>query len=98
MGFFLDRHLVAEIVFGSWTVSLLLGIRFAESLPASFVFGDSLVDAGNNNYLVTISKADCTPNGMDFGMPTGRFTNGRTIVDMIGKYRFSTTSIKLLAE
>lgn len=56
---------------------------------ASFVFGDSLVDAGNNNYLPTLSRANMTPNGIDFaasgGMPTGRFTNGRTIADIIGE-------------
>ncbi|KAJ3683759.1 hypothetical protein LUZ60_013986 [Juncus effusus] len=56
---------------------------------ASFVFGDSLVDAGNNNYLSTLSKADMRPNGIDFeasgGEPTGRFTNGRTIADIIGE-------------
>ncbi|XP_065036656.1 GDSL esterase/lipase At5g41890-like [Musa acuminata AAA Group] len=53
----------------------------------SFVFGDSLVDTGNNNYLFTISKADSPPYGIDFapsgGQPTGRFTNGRTIIDVI---------------
>ncbi|RWV99130.1 hypothetical protein BHE74_00007599 [Ensete ventricosum] len=53
----------------------------------SFVFGDSLVDSGNNNYLFTISKADSPPYGIDFapsgGQPTGRFTNGRTIFDVI---------------
>ncbi|KAG9135381.1 hypothetical protein Leryth_007159 [Lithospermum erythrorhizon] len=56
---------------------------------ASFIFGDSLVDAGNNNYLQTLSKADVVPNGIDFeasgGNPTGRFTNGRTIADIVGE-------------
>ncbi|XP_031262770.1 GDSL esterase/lipase At5g41890-like [Pistacia vera] len=55
----------------------------------SFVFGDSLVDAGNNDYLFTLSKADSPPYGIDFkpsgGRPTGRFTNGRTISDIIGQ-------------
>ncbi|KAH6803102.1 GDSL-like Lipase/Acylhydrolase superfamily protein [Perilla frutescens var. frutescens] len=56
---------------------------------ASFIFGDSLVDAGNNNYMQTLSKADTPPNGIDFqasgGNPTGRFTNGRTIGDIVGE-------------
>uniref|UniRef100_A0ACD5WT57 Uncharacterized protein n=1 Tax=Avena sativa TaxID=4498 RepID=A0ACD5WT57_AVESA len=60
-----------------------------DSPGASFIFGDSLVDAGNNNYLSTLSKADMNPNGIDFaasgGTPTGRFTNGRTIADIIGE-------------
>ncbi|XP_073285710.1 GDSL esterase/lipase At5g41890-like [Primulina huaijiensis] len=55
----------------------------------SFVFGDSLVDGGNNNYLFTLSKADAPPYGIDFtpsgGQPTGRFTNGRTISDIVGE-------------
>ncbi|XP_043718147.1 GDSL esterase/lipase At5g41890 [Telopea speciosissima] len=55
----------------------------------SFVFGDSLVDAGNNDYIFTLSKADSPPYGIDFapsaGKPTGRFTNGRTIPDIIGQ-------------
>ncbi|XP_010921444.1 GDSL esterase/lipase At4g16230 isoform X1 [Elaeis guineensis] len=57
------------------------------ALPASFVFGDSLVDVGNNNYIVTLSKADRMPNGIDFPthQPTGRFTNGRTIADILGQ-------------
>ncbi|MBA0718809.1 hypothetical protein Golax_006537 [Gossypium laxum] len=56
----------------------------------SFVFGDSLVDAGNNDYIFTLSKADSPPYGIDFtpsgGQPTGRFTNGRTIADIVGQY------------
>ncbi|XP_041006562.1 GDSL esterase/lipase At2g23540 [Juglans microcarpa x Juglans regia] len=60
-----------------------------EGLGASFIFGDSLVDAGNNNYLPTLSKANIAPNGIDFkaskGTPTGRYTNGRTIGDIVGE-------------
>ncbi|KAI5665874.1 hypothetical protein M9H77_15727 [Catharanthus roseus] len=58
-------------------------------LGASFIFGDSLVDAGNNNYLQTLSRANIPPNGIDFtasgGNPTGRYTNGRTIGDIVGE-------------
>jgi len=65
-------------------------------LAASFIFGDSLADAGNNNYLSTLSKANVPPNGIDFkasgGSPTGRFTNGRTIGDIVGKILFSVTN------
>ncbi|XP_071739042.1 GDSL esterase/lipase At2g23540-like [Rutidosis leptorrhynchoides] len=60
-----------------------------EALGASYIFGDSLVDAGNNNFLPTLSKANIKPNGIDFkpsgGNPTGRYTNGRTIGDIIGE-------------
>ena len=63
-----------------------------KAVGASFIFGDSLVDAGNNNYLPTLSKANLRPNGMDYkpsgGKPTGRFTNGRTIGDIVGMYYF----------
>ncbi|XP_075086255.1 GDSL esterase/lipase At4g16230-like [Nicotiana tabacum] len=61
-----------------------LTICLAENVPANFVFGDSLVDVGNNNYIASLSKANFFPNGIDFGGPTGRYTNGRTIVDILG--------------
>ncbi|MED6108909.1 hypothetical protein PIB30_028514 [Stylosanthes scabra] len=67
---------------------LLFKISTASSQdsPANFVFGDSLVDVGNNNYIPTLSRANYVPFGIDFGgKPTGRFTNGRTIVDIIGE-------------
>ncbi|KAG0502678.1 hypothetical protein HPP92_002750 [Vanilla planifolia] len=63
--------------------------RGEEGLGACFIFGDSLVDSGNNNYLPTLSKANIRPNGIDFkpsgGRPTGRYTNGRTIADIISE-------------
>lgn len=83
-----DRQIIIRIVFQVVTVKLLLIICFAKDVPANFVFGDSLVDVGNNNYIASLSKANFIPNGIDFGGPTGRFTNGRTIVDIIGKLKF----------
>ncbi|XP_031490479.1 GDSL esterase/lipase At1g71250-like [Nymphaea colorata] len=52
--------------------------------PAVLVFGDSLVDNGNNNYLESLAKSDFPPYGVDFPQgPTGRFSNGKTIIDFI---------------
>ncbi|KAJ4968477.1 hypothetical protein NE237_015178 [Protea cynaroides] len=52
--------------------------------PALYVFGDSLVDCGNNNYLSTIARANNPPYGVDFpDGSTGRFTNGKTVPDFI---------------
>lgn len=73
-------------------------MSLAENIPANFVFGDSLVDVGNNNYIASLSKANYVPNGIDFGNPTGRYTNGRTIVDIIGKlsaHSILPTSLKV---
>ncbi|KAM7251749.1 hypothetical protein ACFE04_023632 [Oxalis oulophora] len=52
---------------------------------AFFVFGDSLVDNGNNNYLATTARADSPPYGIDYptGRATGRFSNGFNIPDLI---------------
>ncbi|KAI4334986.1 hypothetical protein L6164_013676 [Bauhinia variegata] len=66
-------------------VLLFLRICFSSDVPASFVFGDSLLDVGNNNYIASLTRANYMPFGIDFGRPTGRFTNGRTIVDIIGQ-------------
>ncbi|XP_039002306.1 GDSL esterase/lipase At5g33370-like [Hibiscus syriacus] len=52
---------------------------------AFFIFGDSLVDSGNNNYLETTARADSPPYGIDYptGRPTGRFSNGLNIPDLM---------------
>ncbi|KAL3520934.1 hypothetical protein ACH5RR_019083 [Cinchona calisaya] len=54
---------------------------------AFFVFGDSLVDSGNNNYLATTARADAPPYGLDYPThrPTGRFSNGFNIPDIISQ-------------
>ncbi|KAM1003661.1 hypothetical protein EV1_003915 [Malus domestica] len=59
----------------------------AEAARAFFVFGDSLVDSGNNNYLATTARADSPPYGIDFPThrPTGRFSNGLNLPDIISE-------------
>ncbi|XP_008226998.1 PREDICTED: GDSL esterase/lipase At4g26790 [Prunus mume] len=67
---------------------LLLEISMVSAkVPAIIVFGDSTVDAGNNNQISTILKSDFQPYGRDFfgGQPTGRFSNGRVPTDFISE-------------
>ncbi|CAM8919062.1 unnamed protein product [Rhodiola kirilowii] len=56
-----------------------------KKFPALLVFGDSIGDPGNNNNMITASKADYPPYGKDFkgGMPSGRFSNGKISGDFI---------------
>lgn len=52
----------------------------------TYVFGDSLTDVGNNNFLqYSLAKSNFPWYGIDYsgGQATGRFTNGRTIGDII---------------
>lgn len=75
----------------SGTMVLCLAVMICIATPgvdaarAFFVFGDSLVDNGNNNYLATTARADSPPYGIDYPThrPTGRFSNGLNIPDII---------------
>jgi hypothetical protein len=63
-----------------------------KTVTALVVFGDSIVDPGNNNAISTIIKANFPPYGHDFGRdhrPTGRFCNGRIPTDFIGQSSLS---------
>lgn len=77
------------IVAISLVVVLTNGVTLATSkISAMFVFGDSLTDVGNNNYLNSLAKANYVPYGIDFFEgPSGRFCNGRTVVDFLGNPR-----------
>ncbi|KAI3855923.1 hypothetical protein MKX03_027467 [Papaver bracteatum] len=69
-------------------VLLQTGIIHVESkVPAIIVFGASMVDAGNNNPLPTVSKCNFAPYGRDLegGKATGRFSNGRIVTDFISQ-------------
>ncbi|CAL4969477.1 unnamed protein product [Urochloa decumbens] len=55
-------------------------------VTALIVFGDSTVDAGNNNAIPTVVRSNFPPYGRDFpgpggGRATGRFSNGRVATD-----------------
>lgn len=62
------------------------------SISSIFIFGDSTVDPGNNDYIDTVMKCNFPPYGKDFlnHAPTGRFTNGRLVTDFVGKFSGKT--------
>ncbi|VAH36940.1 unnamed protein product [Triticum turgidum subsp. durum] len=64
-------------------------------VTAVIVFGDSIMDPGNNNGLHTVVKANHAPYGKDFANhePTGRFSNGLIPTDFMGKYLYARTSV-----
>ncbi|XP_051151805.1 GDSL esterase/lipase At2g04570-like [Andrographis paniculata] len=69
------------------TASYLILLGSAGKVPGVIVFGDSSVDAGNNNQISTVLKSNFRPYGRDFfgGRPTGRFSNGRIPPDFISE-------------
>lgn len=78
----------------TYTSALLLLIEIAllatliqAKVPAIIVFGDSSVDAGNNNFIPTVARSNFKPYGRDFagGKPTGRFSNGRIATDFMSE-------------
>ncbi|KAK7412512.1 hypothetical protein VNO78_03976 [Psophocarpus tetragonolobus] len=88
---FLYLEMVSEA--NTWLVMFLLflAVNYTQhcvegvpQVPCLFIFGDSLSDSGNNNELPTSAKSNYRPYGIDFPTgPTGRFTNGRTEIDII---------------
>lgn len=78
-----------EFSIASFVVLLLfLSVTPADAAqPAHFVFGDSLLDSGNNNYLESFARADRYPYGIDYpaNLATGRFSNGLNIADFISQ-------------
>lgn len=69
------------------TLAVVNNVVLNVEARAFFVFGDSLVDNGNNNYLATSARADAPPYGIDYPThrPTGRFSNGFNIPDLISQ-------------
>nr|GEW14250.1 GDSL esterase/lipase At1g29670-like [Tanacetum cinerariifolium] len=63
-----------------------LGVNGDPQVPCYFIFGDSLVDNGNNNGIASLARANYLPYGIDFpNGPTGRFSNGKTVVDIVAE-------------
>ncbi|CAL5048262.1 unnamed protein product [Urochloa decumbens] len=61
--------------------------RRRAQVEGMFVFGSSVVDNGNNNFLNGSGvRADYLPYGVDFPLgPSGRFSNGRNVIDALGE-------------
>ncbi|EPS68861.1 hypothetical protein M569_05905 [Genlisea aurea] len=80
---------------GAWAAAVMVMVAVMMSLanaqrqqqgPCLFVFGDSLVDNGNNNNIQSLARANYLPYGVDYpDGPTGRFSNGKTSVDVIAE-------------
>ncbi|KAL0374973.1 UNVERIFIED_CONTAM: GDSL esterase/lipase [Sesamum radiatum] len=81
---------LSRCMFGAFlVVSMVVSVVHADPLvPALCIFGDSVVDAGNNNNLQTLIKANFPPYGRDFvtHRPTGRFCNGKLATDFTAEY------------
>jgi hypothetical protein len=69
-----------------WTTKAIVKIPGNETIPAVLMFGDSIVDTGNNNKIKSIVKCNFPPYGREFkeGIPTGRFSNGKVPSDFLG--------------
>lgn len=90
VGFWLNLY----VVVGSLMVLDVMVVMEAQPLvPSMFIFGDSVVDVGNNNDIYTIVKANFPPYGRDFTThkPTGRFCNGKLATDFTGTFFLSSS-------
>jgi hypothetical protein len=77
-------------IFSAFTVfcivEAVINIPGNETIPAVLMFGDSIVDTGNNNNIKSIVKCNFPPYGREFkgGISTGRFSNGKVPSDFLG--------------
>jgi hypothetical protein len=70
------------------TTEAVVELQSRSLVPSIYVFGDSIVDVGNNNFLPPPAPRARSPYGIDFagtGM-AGRFTNGYNLADLVGIY------------
>lgn len=84
---------MAHIVSALFLVNIciiLISTCQASKLPkfsSILIFGDSLLDTGNNNFIPTMVRADHPPYGRSFpgGIPTGRFSDGKLMSDLLAE-------------
>lgn len=76
---------LGQVIVGLLIIGIVACVDSAEEQVVTYVFGDSLTEVGNNNYLQSLAKSNFPFYGIDYegGKATGRFTNGRTIGDII---------------
>lgn len=79
-------EVMLRIVLAITIFTTMAAVASSAASPVTFVFGDSLTEVGNNNYLqYSLARSNYPWYGVDYagGQATGRFTNGRTIGDII---------------
>uniref|UniRef100_M1A8K8 GDSL esterase/lipase 5 n=1 Tax=Solanum tuberosum TaxID=4113 RepID=M1A8K8_SOLTU len=82
-------HVCCLIFFAFFFTNPIKCVDGEGPLPALFVFGDSILDVGNNNYINTTTQfqANWSPYGETFfKSPTGRPCDGRLISDFIAEF------------
>jgi hypothetical protein len=87
----MEGCLVACLVI-SMEVVYTAAVGIHQPPPPIYVFGDSYMDVGNNNFLSgpNVPRANMLYYGVDFpaGIPTGRFSNGYNTADYIGRFGY----------
>lgn len=89
-----SRRPAAELVRGLLCLGMIVSTsaekKWESKVPAMFLFGDSVVDVGNNNYITgfpLLPQANIYPYGETyFQKPTGRWCDGRLVFDFIAEY------------
>lgn len=80
---------IGFVIYGTILLVVIMlsnGVKGEPLVPCYFIFGDSLVDNGNNNDIASLARANYLPYGIDFPEgPTGRFSNGKTTIDVISE-------------
>ncbi|KAH0891357.1 hypothetical protein HID58_053786 [Brassica napus] len=74
---------------GNRGVTSSISCKTVTNQAALFVFGDSLFEAGNNNYVDSLPgfRSNCWPNGKStFQFSTGRVSDGRIMIDFIAEH------------
>eukprot|EP00250_Pteridium_aquilinum_P021212 c25057_g2_i1 orf=413-1576(+) len=77
--------MVLSVACALYTASSSALPELRSTSPALYVFGASMVDAGQNSVAMPLRQnADFHPYGSDyFDKPTGRWSNGRNLMDLI---------------
>ncbi|KAF6176456.1 hypothetical protein GIB67_010093 [Kingdonia uniflora] len=84
---FFTMTLTVSTTPGKVNLLTLRKLALRNNLTYILVFGDSSVDPGNYNRLLTTFKGNFEPYGKNFfnGCPTGKFCNGRLPTDFIAE-------------
>ncbi|XP_043697606.1 GDSL esterase/lipase At5g45670-like, partial [Telopea speciosissima] len=86
LSLFKKIYVIPMLLILSNSVISVSRVQAEPQVPCLFLFGDSLLDNGNNNAIASLAKTNYRPYGIDFpDGPTGRFCNGKNAGDIIAQ-------------